>query len=131
MIKVARCRRGRGTDEGSTRRRLAANRLRGEFDDAGSRVRLAFGYDLSHTSLVKTTISIPDEDFDAAEQVAEELGLSRSELYANAVREFVARRRRQDVTDRLDELYGDRAVSSQLDPVLAKLQSLSLPKEDW
>ena len=80
---------------------------------------------------MKTTISIPDEDFDAAEQVAEELGLSRSELYANAVREFVARRRRQDVTDRLDELYGDRAVSSRLDPVLAKLQSLSLPKEDW
>lgn len=80
---------------------------------------------------MKTTISLPDEDFEAAEQVAKELGLSRSELYANAVREFVARRQRQDVTERLDRLYGDGSVDSRLDPVLAKLQGLSLPKEDW
>lgn len=80
---------------------------------------------------MKTTISIPDEDFEAAEQIAEELGLSRSELYANAVREFIARRKRQDITERLDQLYGDGSVSSQLDPVLATLQGLSLPKEEW
>jgi len=48
--------------------------------------------------------------------------VSRSELYANAVRELVARRRRQDVTDRLDRLYGDGFVSSELDPALAELQ---------
>ncbi len=80
---------------------------------------------------MKTTISIPDEDFQAAEQVAGELGLSRSELYANAVREFVARRQRQDVTERLDQVYSDKSVSSQLDPALARLQGLSLFKEDW
>ena len=80
---------------------------------------------------MKTTISIPDDDFEAAEQIAKELGVSRSELYANAVREFVARRQRQDVTDRLDQLYGDGSVSSQLDPALARLQGLSLPREEW
>ena len=88
-------------------------------------------YDFGHTEAVKTTISIPDEDFEAAEQIANELGLSRSELYSNAVREFVSRRQREDVTERLDQIYGDGSVSSRLDPVLAKLQGLSLPREDW
>ena len=80
---------------------------------------------------MKTTISIPDGDFEIAEQVAQELGVSRSELYANAVREYVARKRRENVTERLDEIYGDGKVSSGMDPSLAKLQGLSLPKEDW
>jgi len=79
-------------------------------------------HDRNHAEATKTTISIPDEDFEAAEQIAEEPGVSRSELYANAVRELVARRRRQDVTDRLDRLYGDGFVSSELDPALAELQ---------
>ncbi len=80
---------------------------------------------------MKTTISIPDDDFEAAEQVALELGLSRSELYANAIREFIARKQRKDVTERLDQIYGDGSISSKLDPSLAKLQGLSLPREEW
>ena len=80
---------------------------------------------------MKTTVSIPDEDFEAAEQVAGDLGLSRSELYANAVREFVARKQRQDITERLDQIYEDGAASSQLDPVLAKMQNLSFTQENW
>ena len=80
---------------------------------------------------MKTTISIPDDDFEAAEQIAEELGLSRSELYANAVREFTAKRRREDVTKRLDQIYGDESISSAMDPALAKMQAMSLPKEKW
>ena len=92
---------------------------------------LVFGYDWGHTKGMKTTISIPDDDFEAAEQVAVELGLSRSELYANAVREFTARKRREDVTERLDQIYGDGSVSSALEPALAKMQGLSLPREEW
>ena len=80
---------------------------------------------------MKTTISIPDDDFEAAEQIAKELGLSRSELYANAIREFTARQRREDVTERLDEIYADESLSSALDPALAKMQGLSLLKEKW
>jgi predicted transcriptional regulator len=53
---------------------------------------------------VKTAISIPDEVFEAAERAAKKLGVSRSELYAKAVREFVERYRRDKITEKLDEI---------------------------
>lgn len=80
---------------------------------------------------MKTAISIPDEVFEAAEQVARILGLSRSELYSTAVREFVERRRRDDVTAKLNEVYADDEQSSLLDFRLEALQTHSFGKEDW
>jgi hypothetical protein len=50
---------------------------------------LRLGYNLSYTPLVKTAISIPDEVYEAAEKLADELKMSRSELYARAVSEYV------------------------------------------
>jgi metal-responsive CopG/Arc/MetJ family transcriptional regulator len=78
---------------------------------------------------MKTAVSIPDEVFEAAEKAAKRLGVSRSELYANAVREFVERYRRENITERLDEVYAD--AEQGLDPNLGLLQSRSLSKEDW
>ena len=80
---------------------------------------------------MKTAISIPDEVFEAAEQVAKKLGMSRSELYTNAVREFAERYRCDDVTQRLNEVYGGDEVASELDGGLQVLQTLSLEREDW
>jgi metal-responsive CopG/Arc/MetJ family transcriptional regulator len=80
---------------------------------------------------MKTAISLPDEIYEAAEQVARVLGLSRSELYATAVREFVERRRREDVTAKLNEVYADDGASSALDPRLGTLQALSMDGKDW
>lgn len=80
---------------------------------------------------MKTAISVPDEVFEAAEQVARTLGLSRSELYATAVREFVERRRRDGVTAKLNEVYGEEGVTSVLDPRLETLQALSMDEEVW
>ena len=80
-------------------------------------------------TLMKTAISIPDEIFDAAEEVARRLNLSRSQLYARAVADFVERQRRDGVTARLDTVY---AVNDEgLDPALEQLQLESLPREDW
>ncbi len=78
---------------------------------------------------MKTAISIPDDLFAAAEQLAERLGVSRSELYVTALREYVAAHRYDRVTERLNEIY-DRE-SSVLDPGLMELQQPSLPREDW
>lgn len=78
---------------------------------------------------MKTAISIPDDLFEAAEGLAEELHVSRSQLYARAVAELLARLRDDDVTRRLDEVYS--RIGSRLDPVLARLQEDSLPGEDW
>ena len=79
---------------------------------------------------MKTAISIPDDVFDAAEDLAERLSMSRSELYSRAVAEFIRRRRGEGVTELLNEVYGDR--SSRLDPVLASFQFASLSDdEEW
>ena len=79
--------------------------------------------------LMKTAISLPDEVFEAAEQLADELGLSRSGLYARAVADFVEQQRGENVTARLNEVYAE--VESTLDPLLARLQSASLPNDEW
>ena len=75
---------------------------------------------------MKTAISIRDEVFEAAEHTARDLGMSRSELYATAVKEFVARHRSQRVTERLDAVYADSDSSSRLDEGLGEMQRLSL-----
>jgi len=97
--------------------------------DAASTCRCARGYNLSYTHVVKTAISIPDEVFQAAEELAERLGVSRSELYATAVREYVAALRSRGVTERLNEVYADE--TSGLDPALQRAQAGAVGSEEW
>lgn len=78
---------------------------------------------------MKTAISIPDEVFDAADEMARRLGMSRSQLYATAVREFLEAHRGRGVTARLDQLYAD--ADSSLDLRVAEAQTTSLDEEDW
>ena len=80
---------------------------------------------------MKTAISIRDEVFDAAERLAQTLGMSRSELYSTAVKEFVHRHSRQRISERLNEVYGDNDSSSALDENMQVLQARSLSEEDW
>lgn len=80
---------------------------------------------------MKTAISIPDEIFEEAERMAKRLGISRSELYAKAVHDFVERLRRTDVTERLNEVHAEEGAATDLDRQLAAMQALSLRKEEW
>jgi len=54
---------------------------------------------------MKTAISLPDKLFQEADRFAERVGLSRSELYATAIAEYLARRNDAVVTARLDAVY--------------------------
>lgn len=76
---------------------------------------------------MKTAISIPDSLFQSAEQLANRLGVSRSELYARAVGHFVEQHRDDLITQRLNALYGESGLSSVLDPAVQALQYRSLP----
>lgn len=80
---------------------------------------------------MKTAISIPDEIFEAAEQTAKSLGVSRSELYVTAVREYLERFRREGLTEKLNQVYEDDEAASELDARLQALQTSSLEKESW
>ncbi|MBW4567533.1 MAG: ChpI protein [Tolypothrix carrinoi HA7290-LM1] len=93
---------------------------------------------------MKTAISIPDTIFEAAENFAKRMGLSRSELYAVALQEYLkahrsdafsCRRRsangglRLRITEQLDAVYADE--DSSLNPFLVELQTHTLLKETW
>ena len=78
---------------------------------------------------MKTAISIPDKIFRSADALARRLGVSRSELYATAVNEFLAKHRSRHVTARLDEVYSEE--DSSMPSGLTKMQTGSLPHEDW
>jgi|CXWL01.1.fsa_nt_gi metal-responsive CopG/Arc/MetJ family transcriptional regulator len=80
---------------------------------------------------MKTAISIPDPIFEAAERLAKERGLSRSELYAQAVADYVKDQRHAGVRERLDAVYEAAPGASDLDPLLARMQAGSLPTEEW
>jgi hypothetical protein len=77
---------------------------------------------------MKTAISIPDRVFESSEQVAHDMGISRSELYVTALRSFLEKYDSSKVTEKLNEVYGKHP--SRLDPALRTLQSRSLRKPD-
>ena len=78
---------------------------------------------------MKTAISLPDLVFEEAEALANQLGLSRSELYTKALQAYLRRYNRSRILSKLNQVYSEE--SSELDPVLAKMQFMSLPHEDW
>lgn len=100
-------------------------------------------YNSSYTMAMKTAISIPDTIFEAAENFAKRMGLSRSELYAVALQEYLKAHRsdafpsgrfangglRLRITEQLDTVYADE--DSSLDPFLLELQTHTLSEETW
>jgi metal-responsive CopG/Arc/MetJ family transcriptional regulator len=78
---------------------------------------------------MKTAISIPDPLFKAAERAAKRQKVSRSRLYAKAIQEYLDRRRSTEITKALNKIYSTEP--SELDPVLARLQSEAIGREDW
>lgn len=71
-----------------------------------------------------TAVSIPDSIFEEADQLAQKLRVSRSELYASAIRAYVEAHRAEDITETLNLVYSQE--DSSLDPVLAALQARAL-----
>ena len=78
---------------------------------------------------MKTAISLPDDLFEAADELAERLGVSRSELYATAVAEYLAKFRSEDITARLNEVYANE--ESELPKKMRRVQAKSIGKSEW
>jgi metal-responsive CopG/Arc/MetJ family transcriptional regulator len=78
---------------------------------------------------MKTAISLPDPVFEEAESLAKQLGVSRSELYTNALKAYLQKYNRDQTLNKLNQIYAEE--SSALDPILAKIQFMSLPSENW
>ncbi len=78
---------------------------------------------------MKVAISLPDPVFDAAELLAQELSMSRSQLYAQALAEFLAARGASAVTFKLNQVYGREASGVEPCALAAQIQVLS--HEAW
>lgn len=78
---------------------------------------------------MKTAISLPDSVFEEAEALAKQLGLSPSELYTKALKMYLRKYNRDRIFKKLNQVYSEE--SSVLDPVLEKMQFMSLSREDW
>jgi predicted transcriptional regulator len=78
---------------------------------------------------MKTAVSLPDPVFEAGERLAQRLGISRSQLYTKAIRDYLERHDEDEITRRLDEVYAKE--SSEPDPVVTQIAARSLPREPW
>ena len=78
---------------------------------------------------MKVAISLPDPVFDAAEQLAGRMHVSRSQLYAQAIAEFLAKRQGSRVTEQLDAVYAVEPAT--VDPALASAHHRALDDESW
>ena len=77
---------------------------------------------------VKTAISLPDHLFEAGDRLARRLGISRSELYARALENYLAGADDVDVTRLLDAVLAD--VDTSVDSDLAAAQREVLLRTD-
>ena len=81
---------------------------------------------------MKTAISIPDSLFEAADTVAERMGISRSLLYQRAVEQYLKAQGQDVIRESLDEVYQDESTS-RLDPAIEFLQerAIDTDEDDW
>jgi predicted transcriptional regulator len=78
---------------------------------------------------MKTAISLPDDLFRLAETTARRLRVSRSELYAKAIAEFLKRQQASSITERLNDVYSRHPA--KVDSGLHRAQLKSLQKDAW
>jgi len=78
---------------------------------------------------MKTAVSIPDDIFASADAFARRTGRSRSELYATAVREYLARHQEDPVTAQLDALFNE--LDGALPEDLAQAADERLAQVEW
>lgn len=78
---------------------------------------------------MKVAVSIPDPIFEAAEQLAKERNIPRSQIFAEALSTYLELRNSESVTALLNEIYGRE--SSNVDKSLIKAQFDAINHEAW
>ena len=58
---------------------------------------------------MKTAVSLPDSIFEEAESLAQQLCVSRSELYLKALEAYIQRHNRKQIFHKLNEVYAENA----------------------
>ncbi len=78
---------------------------------------------------MKIAVSIPDEVFEEAEQLARRTKRSRSEVYSRALAEYVARHAPDRVTEAMDRALAD--IGEPADHFVRAVSRRVLKRSDW
>ena len=78
---------------------------------------------------MKTAVSIPDDVFEDAERLAVRLQTSRSQLYARALSEFVARHDDDHVTAAINRVVDE--VGTEIDGFTHEAARQALHRVEW
>jgi len=78
---------------------------------------------------MKTAISLPDELFEAVERLVRRSNRSRSEVYAEALRDYVARHAPDEVTQALDDLVAE--LDEPANEFVSAAARRTLSATDW
>ena len=78
---------------------------------------------------MKTAISIPDRLFEEAEKLAERLNKSRSQLYQDALAEYLVRHDPESITQKMNEVCD--ALGSPQDEAWAAASEAALRRSEW
>ena len=101
-----------------------------EFGQIGcSAARVATVIPRCYRLRMKVAISLPDPIFEAAERLAKQRRVPRSQVFAEALEEYLSRHGGDAVTAKLDEVYG--AQSASIDRELAEAQLTAIGDETW
>lgn len=78
---------------------------------------------------MKTAVSIPDDVLEQAERLARRSGQTRSYVFSQALREYVARHSPEEVTREMDEVC--ESVGDPLDPFTGNAARRTLERIEW
>lgn len=82
-----------------------------------------------HTNGMKTAIAIPDDVFAGAERLAKRTRKSRSRLFSDAMREYLARHASEEVTEAMNRVCGEPGCTADEFSSLAARRILE--KSEW
>ncbi|HKZ74280.1 MAG TPA: hypothetical protein VJ011_09455 [Steroidobacteraceae bacterium] len=80
---------------------------------------------------MKVAVSIPDEVFNEAEELAKRLNASRSEIYSRALAEFLGRRVPERITELMDRVVRDVGPEAEAEAFRREAARRALKRSDW
>lgn len=78
---------------------------------------------------MKTAVSVPDQVFRGAERLAQRMKKSRSQLYSDAIKEYVARHAREEVTDAMNRVCAE--LGDATDGFVSLAARRVLERNEW
>jgi metal-responsive CopG/Arc/MetJ family transcriptional regulator len=78
---------------------------------------------------MKTAISVPDETFNHAENLAKRLKVSRSELYVKALEHYLKLHYDEALTENFNNVYEN--IDSHIDPALRSAARKVFERNEW